>query len=201
MTYDPYNSELFARTEPRSRTTSLPGLVVVDLAVAEDGRGWSKESYNQETDYGFPAGFTPVRWASNASRLRGTTRGIHAELANKYVSLERGELLAVIVDFRLGDAFGRYEMVHMTAGTGLLIPVGCANSYQTLTNDVHYAYLTDRNIAPLRPVTTVSLADPALAIPWPIPLDRAIVLEEDRHLPDLNQIEPLNLSQLKEQQP
>ncbi|MDR1189032.1 MAG: dTDP-4-dehydrorhamnose 3,5-epimerase [Bifidobacteriaceae bacterium] len=197
MTYDPYDDRLFVDRELRWRKTSLTGLIALELPVVKDGRGWSKETYNGDLEAGLPRGFSPVRWASNASRRLGTTRGIHAELANKLVSLERGELLAVIVDFRAGRDFGRYEMIRLTVGTALLIPAGCGNSYQTLTDDVHYAYLTDRNIAPRRPVTTVSLADPALAIPWPIPLDRAIVLEEDQGLPNLDQIEPLDLDRLK----
>jgi dTDP-4-dehydrorhamnose 3,5-epimerase len=198
VSYDPYGPELFATRKTRWRETSLPGLVAVELPVAQDGRGWSKEAYNQDFDLGLPRDFTPVRWASNASRRRGTTRGIHAELANKYVTLERGELLAVIVDLRAGPGFGRHEAVHLTPARAMLIPVGCANSYQTLTDDVHYAYLTDRNIAPRRPVTTVRLDDPDLSIAWPIPLDQAIILEEDRRLPRLDQIEPLSLAELKE---
>ncbi|MDR1634207.1 MAG: dTDP-4-dehydrorhamnose 3,5-epimerase family protein [Bifidobacteriaceae bacterium] len=197
----PYDPVLYRNRELVSTPTSIPGLVVVDLVVHQDGRGWWKETFDAAhlEDIGLPAGFVPHRWCSNASKKAGVTRGIHAELANKYVTLERGEILAVIVDLRRGEGFGGYERIHLTVGRGLLIPVGCGNSYQTLTDDVHYAYLTDQNIAPTRPVTRVSLADPALAIAWPIPLEEATVLDEDRWNPTLSQVEPLDLAALANQ--
>lgn len=178
-------------------TTTIPGLTIVELAVVPDGRGWQKTAFDHShaTDFRLPADFRPTRWIVNHNRRAGVTRGIHAELCNKLVSVSRGTFFAVIVDLRAGPSFGTAEQVVLTPARALYIPVGCGNSYQTQTDDAQYGYLADQPI-PGPELTAVDLADPELAIPWPIPLERAIRLDEDLGRPRLRDVRPISLSAL-----
>jgi dTDP-4-dehydrorhamnose 3,5-epimerase-like enzyme len=179
--------------------TGIPGLTIFELAVIPDGRGWQKTAfdYGQMTELGLSADFRPTRWVINHNRHKGVTRGIHAELCNKLVSVSRGTFFSVIVDLRIGPTFGTAEQIVLTPARALFIPVGCGNSYQTQTDDAQYGYLSDEPIVGPE-LTAVDLADPALAISWPIPLERAIRLEDDLKRPGLRDIQPINLQRLGE---
>lgn len=187
---------LFANDAETIRPTAIPGVLVVDLVVREDFRGWSKETQILRPSPSPREGFVPTRWASNYNRHAGVTRGVHAEYANKYVSLVSGELVAAIVDLREGSTFGRVELVHLTAAVALFIPIGCGNSYQTLTPDVRYTYLADDNIGGTTSYVGVDLGDPDLAIPWPVPLAEASLADADRSQPALADVTPISRNAL-----
>ena len=61
--------------------TSIPGLVVWDLPVHGDSRGWFKENWQREkmSAAGLPD-FEPVQNNISFNDTVGTTRGIHADL-------------------------------------------------------------------------------------------------------------------------
>ncbi|HAD75531.1 MAG TPA: dTDP-4-dehydrorhamnose reductase, partial [Gemmatimonadetes bacterium] len=87
-----------ARTE-----TPIPGLVVFDLPVHGDSRGWFKENWQREkmTEAGLPD-FGPVQNNISFNDKVGTTRGIHAEPWDKFVSVATGRIFGAWVDLREG---------------------------------------------------------------------------------------------------
>jgi dTDP-4-dehydrorhamnose 3,5-epimerase len=169
--------------------TSIPGLLVVELTVHADGRGWFKESYQRAklADAGLPP-FEPVQNNVSFNAEVGVTRGIHAEPWDKYISLANGRAFAAIVDLRPGEAYGRVEAVELHPGNAIYVPRGCGNSYQTLTPDVVYTYLVNEHWSADAQYTLVQAFDPALGIDWPIPAERAIRSDKDRGHPPLAQV-------------
>jgi len=187
------------RARPYGSATSIAGLTVIHLDLLHDGRGWQKTCFDQarNVELGLPASFAPTRWLANSNQKRGVTRGIHAEMCNKLVSSSRGQFWTVVVDLRAGPTFGMTEQIMLTPTSAVFIPIGCGNSYQTLSADAQYGYVADTVATPAAPRAAVSLADPTLAIRWPIPLGEAIVLDDDLHRPTLAEITPIDLSFLR----
>jgi dTDP-4-dehydrorhamnose 3,5-epimerase len=169
--------------------TAIPGLLVVDLPVHGDERGWFKESYQRaKLD---AAGFPPLEVVQNNvaySREVGVTRGIHAEPWDKYISVAHGRVFAAILDLRDGPTRGRVVTMDLHPGNAILVPRGCGNSYQTLTPDVVYTYLVNEHWSPEARYTSVQAYDPALGIDWPIAEADAIRSDKDRAHPPLAEL-------------
>lgn len=188
-----YHPALYENDELRLTKTSIPGLLMIDLILHGDERGWFKESFQREKliAQGLPKSFNDVQNNVSSNREAGVTRGIHAEPWNKYITLTRGLCHVAIVDLRKGPNFGKVEQFTLTPARALYVPMGCGNSYQTLTPDVEYSYLVDAHWSPDANYTFVNLADPALNINWPIPLENAIMSDRDRNHPLLKDVTPL----------
>src|SRR5512133_2079699 len=73
--------------------TPIPGVVVYDLPVHGDNRGWFKENWQREkmVALGLPD-FRPVQNNISFNELAGTTRGIHAEPWDKFISVATGRI-------------------------------------------------------------------------------------------------------------
>ena len=86
------------------RPTAIPGLLVIDLALHADNRGWFKETWQRRkmVDLGVPD-FGPVQHNMSFNTLAGATRGIHAEPWDKLVSLAAGRIFGAWVDLRRGS--------------------------------------------------------------------------------------------------
>jgi dTDP-4-dehydrorhamnose 3,5-epimerase len=157
-----------------------------------DQRGWFKENWHREamTSAGL-ADFGPQQHSISFNAAPGTTRGIHAEPWDKLVSAAAGEFFGAWVDLREGPGFGQVFTATIPPNRAVFVPRGVANSFQTLAPDTVYTYLVNDHWSPGGTYSMVNLADPTLAIPWPIPLERAIVSEKDRAHPPLSAAHPV----------
>ncbi|MDR1151383.1 MAG: bifunctional dTDP-4-dehydrorhamnose 3,5-epimerase family protein/NAD(P)-dependent oxidoreductase [Bifidobacteriaceae bacterium] len=174
------------------RRTPIPGLLLLDLELHGDQRGWFKENWQREamTAAGLPD-FTPVQQSISFNTAPGTTRGIHGEPWDKLVSAAAGAFFGAWVDLREGPGFGRVVTAQITPGRAVFVPRGVANSFQTLQPDTVYTYLVNDHWSPDAVYSMVNLADAELGIAWPIPLDRAIVSDKDRAHPPLAEAVPV----------
>ena len=176
-------------------TTNIPGLLVLDLSVHGDNRGWFKENWQREKMVAL--GLPDRRWVQNNVSYnvgRGATRGIHAEPWDKFVSVATGSVFGAWVDLRAGSpAFGRVYTTVLDPSKAIYVPRGVGNSYQALEDGTAYTYLVDAHwSAELKGTYTfVNLADPDLAIPWPIPLGECELSEADKNHPLLRDVEPM----------
>ena len=174
--------------------TNIPGLLVVDLAVHGDPRGWFKENWQRAKmcALGLPD-FGPVQNNVSFNAERGVTRGIHAEPWDKYVSVAAGRIFGAWVDLRPGGSFGEVFTCELDASRAVYVPRGVGNSFQALEAGTAYTYLVNAHwSAELKGTYTfVNLADPALGIEWPIPLSEAVLSEADRHHPYLRDALPM----------
>ncbi|GEP40461.1 dTDP-4-dehydrorhamnose reductase [Nocardioides psychrotolerans] len=178
--------------EPVVETTPIPGLLVVRLDVREDARGWFKENWQREKmlALGLPD-FGPVQNNVSFNADRGATRGIHTEPWDKFVSVATGRIFGAWVDLREGATFGTTFHLELDPAVAVFVPRGVGNSYQTLEDGVAYTYLVNDYWRPGTSYPALDLADPTVAIPWPIPLEECEISEKDRHNPALDQVTPM----------
>ena len=179
----------------RATETGIPGLVVLDLPVHGDARGWFKENWQRAkmVAVGLPAEFRPVQNNVSFNAERGVTRGIHAEPWNKFISVAAGSVFGAWVDLRPGKTFGRVFTCTLDPSRAIYVPRGVGNSFQALEDGTAYTYLVDAHwSAELKTTYTfVNLADPELAIEWPIPLSECTLSEADKNHPMLADAIPM----------
>ena len=175
--------------------TGIPGLKVIDLAVHGDARGWFKENWQRVKMTGL--GLPDTRWVQNNISFndkRGSTRGIHAEPWDKFISVATGSVFGAWVDLRAGsETYGRVYTCVLDPSRAIYVPRGVGNSYQALEDGTAYAYLVDAHwsLEQKRTYTFVNLADPDLAIEWPIPLGECEISDADKHHPFLQDVTPM----------
>jgi dTDP-4-dehydrorhamnose 3,5-epimerase/reductase len=179
--------------ELRIDHSPIPGLLVLRLPVHGDERGWFKETWQRQkmVDAGLPD-FEPVQNNVSFNARAGATRGVHAEPWDKFVSLATGRIFGTWVDLREGESFGTVFTLEMGPETAVFVPRGVGNGFQPLEDGTAYTYLVnDHWSAGARDdYTFVNLADPELAIAWPIPLAEATLSEADRAHPRLADVRP-----------
>lgn len=164
------------------RETKIPGLLVLDLPVFGDDRGWFKENWQREkmVKLGLPD-FKPVQNNISFNKKRGATRGIHAEPWDKFISVAAGRVFAAIVELREGDNIGLVETFELGPSNAIFVPRGLGNSYQALEDGTVYSYLVNAHWSPEVKYSAVNLADKDLNIAWPIPLEKAEISEKDKN--------------------
>ena len=175
--------------------TGIEGLKVVDLAVHGDSRGWFKENWQRAKmcALGIPD-LKVVQNNTSYNDSRGVTRGIHAEPWDKFISVARGSVFGAWVDLREGSAtYGKVFTCTLDPSRAIYVPRGVGNSFQALEDGTAYTYLVDAHwsLELKKTYTFVNLADPELAIEWPIPLDEATVSEADLNHPMLRDVVPM----------
>ncbi len=172
--------------------TPIPGLVLVDLPVPGDNRGWFKENWQREKllALGLPD-LGPVQNNISFNDAVGTTRGIHAEPWDKYVSVATGRIFGAWVDLRDGPTFGTVFTAEIDPSRAILVPRGVGNAYQTLEPDTAYTYLVNDHWSPDGTYTFLNLADETVAIDWPIPLADVEISAKDRAHPRLADVTPM----------
>ena len=175
--------------------TGIEGLKVVDLAVHGDSRGWFKENWQRAKMCAL--GIPDLRIVQNNisyNDRKGVTRGIHAEPWDKFISVARGSVFGAWVDLREGSAtYGKVYTTVLDPSKAIYVPRGVGNSFQALEDGTAYTYLVDAHwsLELKRTYTFVNLADPELAIEWPIPLEEATVSEADLNHPMLADVAPM----------
>ena len=175
--------------------TEIPGLLMVQLPVHGDERGWFKENWQRQkmVAAGLPD-FGPVQNNISFNAAVGTTRGIHAEPWDKYISVATGKIFGAWVDLRAGAGFGTLVTAQISPGQAVFVPRGVGNAFQTLEPDTAYTYLVNDHWSAQaqEQYTFLNLADPTVAVPWPIDLDRAVLSDKDRAHPALETVTPMD---------
>ena len=173
-------------------TTPIPGLTLWDLPVHGDNRGWFKENWQREkmVAAGLPD-FGPVQNNVSFNDAVGTTRGIHAEPWDKWVSVVTGRVFGAWVDLRAGATFGTVFTAELNPSHAVFVPRGVGNAFQTLEPNTAYAYLVNAHYSAEAAYTSVNVADETLGIAWPIPLGRAELSAKDRSHPPLSAVDPM----------
>lgn len=175
-----------------SNPTPIPGLLVFELPVHGDARGWFKENWQRETMTAAGlSDFGPVQNNISFNDAAGTTRGIHAEPWDKWVSVASGRLFGAWVDLREGESFGRVYTTEVDASRAVFVPRGVGNAYQTLEPGTAYSYLVNDHWSPHAQYAALNPADETVAIPWPMPLSEAQVSAKDLAHPRLGEVVPI----------
>lgn len=171
--------------------TDFPGLMIFEPKIFEDSRGYFFESYNERV---FKENDIQINFIQDnqARSSYGVIRGLHYQL-NPYAQVKlirvlSGAILDVVVDIRKGSpTYGRVFTIELDAENKkqLLIPAGFAHGYSVLTDTAEVLYKCD-NFYHKESEGGILYNDPALAIDWKVPLDKAIVSEKDTQYNTLN---------------
>jgi dTDP-4-dehydrorhamnose 3,5-epimerase len=138
-----------------------------------------------------PPDFVPVQNNISFNDAAGTTRGIHAEPWDKWVSVTTGRVFGAWVDLRAGPTFGKTFTAELDASQAVFVPRGVGNSYQTLVPATSYSYLVDQHWSDTVEYTALNLADESVAISWPVPLQLAVISPKDQQNPRLEDVTPV----------
>jgi dTDP-4-dehydrorhamnose reductase len=135
--------------------------------------------------------FGPVQNNISFNDQPGTTRGIHAEPWDKWVSVATGRIFGAWVDLREGPTFGVVYTTELDPSRAIFVPRGVGNSYQTLEPDTAYTYLVNDHWSPDAEYSFLNLADETAGIAWPIPLDQVEISGKDLAHPRLADVHPI----------
>lgn len=186
-----------ATTEFTAHETDIPGLLLIDVTSIGDERGWFQEKYHQAKlrAVGVPGWFNVVQNSISYNKQAGVTRGFHAEPWSKYISVVTGRVFSAYVDLRAGENFGKVVTVELDANKAVFLPQGVANSFQTLEDDTYYVYSVNDHWSADKydQYLFANLADPDLAVKWPIALDKAIMSDRDKNHPNLKDVKPMEV--------
>lgn len=186
-----------ATTEFTAHETEIPGLLVFDVTSVGDERGYFQEKYQKAklVAAGLPEKFNVVQNSLSYNKEAGVIRGFHAEPWDKYISVVKGKVFCAYVDLRKGPSFGKVVTVEITPNKAVFLPEGVANSFQTLEPDTYYLYSVNAHWSAdnYDKYCFVNLADPSLAVQWPIALDTSTMSDRDRNHPMLKDIKPMEV--------
>ncbi len=168
------------------RKTPLENLLVVELKVHGDARGFFVERYNEARfkEAGLPTHFAQDNHSRSAP---GILRGMHWQTGpgqGKLVGAITGKIWDVAIDMRNNSpTFGQHFGLELTGENGLLlwVPPGFAHGFCVMGNetaDVIYKVTTPYNPAG---EGGVRFDDPELGIRWPVAAPTLV--ERDRNLP------------------
>ena len=174
--------------------TPIPDLLLFDLPVHGDSRGWFKENWQRAkmNQLGLPE-LGPVQNNVSFNAQRGVTRGIHAEPWDKYISIGSGKIFGAWVDLREGETFGAVFTAVLDPSKAIFVPRGVGNAFQALEDNTVYMYLVNDHwsMESQNLYTFLNLTDETAAIDWPIPLDKAELSEKDKAHPALKDVVPM----------
>lgn len=173
------------------KTTSIPGLLVLERPFFNDQRGFFHEVFHlDELEEVLGHSFKPIQWNHSRSKPK-VLRGLHAENWNKLIYPVTGEVFVAIVDIRPdSETFGKVETFHFNDEnrTGLFLPRGLANSLCVLGDeDFNYLYLVDRYYDGTD-VRAIAFDDPDLNIDWPI--KDPVISDRDKNNPRMKDLFP-----------
>lgn len=168
------------------KKTAIEGLLIVELDVHSDNRGWFKENWQRAKmlDAGLPD-FQPVQNNVSFNAARGVTRGLHAEPWDKLVSVAHGKVFGAWCDVREGSpTYGELVTHEIGPETAVFVPWGVANGFQAL-EETAYSYLVNDHWSPDAEYTFVNLD----MVDWP--LEPTEISDKDRNHPRLADVTPM----------
>jgi dTDP-4-dehydrorhamnose 3,5-epimerase len=163
--------------------TALPDVLIVEMPVFRDDRGWFQETYSERR---FSELGLTVDWKQDnlSYSRRNVVRGLHYQLIRPQAKLVRvlsGSVFDVAVDIRRSSpTFGQYTCAELSAENGLamFIPAGFAHGFAALTELACFSYKVNDFYEPSGD-RTLLWNDPSLGIPWPVTANHAVVSAKD----------------------
>ena len=172
--------------------SSLPGVLVIELELREDERGFLARTYC-ETEFADQG--LNTRWPQcnlTLTKKRGMIRGLHFQAQPKpeikLIRCATGGIFDVLVDVRRDSpSFGHWEGFELSSENHrtLYVPGGIAHGFQCLSDDCKVFYQMSEFYFP-ELARGLRWNDPKVGIRWP--LTEGILSERDRNLPLLAEL-------------
>ena len=167
--------------------TEIEGVVIVELKVFGDNRGWFAETYSKEKFHQLGVDVEFIQDNHSFSAQKGVLRGLHFQqppmAQTKLVRCTRGEILDVAVDIRKGSpTYKKWVAVKLTEENKrqLLVPKGFAHGFVTLTDNVEVHYKVDEYYSPEND-RGIRYDDPEINVDWGV--EDPILSEKDLKAP------------------
>lgn len=169
----------------------LNEVVVIVSQVLGDSRGFFMETFrtDQFRELGLPTEFVQ----DNHSRsVKGVIRGLHFQWSppmGKLMRVTRGAAFLVAVDVRKGSpTLGKWFGLEVSEENKkqMWAPYGFARGFCSLTDDCEVQYKCTGTYNS-QGEAGINLADPQIAVKWPIDVATAVISDRDRKAPTLAQ--------------
>jgi dTDP-4-dehydrorhamnose 3,5-epimerase len=168
--------------------TALAGVVIVDLDLAEDERGFFARTYCPDELASKGVAFTVYQSSISFNHQRGTLRGLHWQAdpapEAKLVRCTQGAIFDVAVDLRADSpTFRQWVGVELTASNRrqLFVPAHCAHGFITLADATEVSYQISTAYRP-ELARGARWDDAAFGITWP--LAPTVMSDRDRSYAD-----------------
>lgn len=169
-------------------------LIVCEPKLHTDNRGFVFESFKQSSFNEF-LGFEVKFCQDNISHSKyGVVRGIHTNISNyaqsKLVSVLKGKIQDVAVDFRKGSpTFGKYISIELSSENKkqLFVPKGFLHGFSVLSEEALVMMKVDRYFAGGKSIG-VAYNDDILNIDWKLRKKDIIVSSVDNDLPSFKDV-------------
>ena len=153
--------------------TAIPEVLRLEPRRFTDARGAFSETYSVEALARVGVHDRFVQDNQSVTTRRGVVRGLHFQAPPhaqaKLVRVVAGAIYDVAVDIRIGSpTYGRGvgEVLSGENGRQLLVPVGFAHGFMTLTDEAVVLYKCTSGYAP-EAEGGLLWSDPALGLDWP----------------------------------
>lgn len=153
------------------RSTSIEGVVIVDVKAYGDSRGSFMETYKR-CDFAKGGIATEFVQDNQSSSTKGVLRGLHFQIEHPQAKLVRvvsGEVFDVAVDLRPDSpTYGKWEGTILSADNHrqFFIPRGFAHGFLVLSDTAVFAYKCDDVYHP-NDEGGIAWNDPDIGIVWP----------------------------------
>lgn len=171
----------------RYTTTAVEGVLVVDLELRGDDRGFFARTFDvtEFAEHGLDTEVAQGNLSYNhrAGTLRGLHRQVPPHAEGKLVRCTAGAIVDVAVDVRPGSpTFGKHVMVELSAANrrALFIPPYVAHGYQTLVDETEVTYQVSGPYAP-QGEQGFRYDDEAFGVSWPLPV--TVISDKDASWP------------------
>ena len=168
--------------------TDIDGVIVVEMKVFGDSRGYFMETYEERKFY--EGGITVKFVQDNQSKsTKGVLRGLHFQKTHpqaKLVRVIKGEVYDVAVDLRKDSpTYGKYVGAILSEENKkqFFIPRGFAHGFLVLSDEAEFCYKCDDFYHP-EDEGGLMWNDPAVGIDWPLDgIDNLNLSEKDTKNP------------------
>jgi dTDP-4-dehydrorhamnose 3,5-epimerase len=167
--------------------TEIPGLVIIEPKVFQDGRGYFYESFNQKE---FEENIGQIEFVQDneSKSVYGVLRGLHFQkppfTQAKLVRCILGKILDVVVDLRSSSpTFGKHVAIELSSDDKkqLFIPKGFAHGFVVLSREAIFSYKVDNFYSPQHD-SGIYWNDQQLDINWKLPVEEIVLSEKDKKL-------------------
>ena len=152
--------------------TDLEGVLVIEPLVHRDARGFFLESW-RESRYREHGIDVPFVQDNHSRSVRGTLRGLHAQLAPrpmaKLLRCVAGAIFDVAVDVRRGSpTYGGWVGFELSADNfrQLFLPAGFAHGFCVISETAEVEYKCSEIYAPEHEIA-IAWNDPRIGVRWP----------------------------------
>lgn len=176
--------------------TEISDLIIIEPNIFKDQRGYFFESFNQEKFKKEIANVDFIQDNESKSTF-GVLRGLHFQKPPfeqaKLVRCIQGEVLDVAVDLRSdSETFGKYVSILLSEENKkqFFIPRGFAHGFVVLSEFATFAYKVDNMYSPNHD-SGIIWNDLTLNIDWKIDLNKLVISDKDKNLPNLLEFDSL----------